>query len=150
MKTIRLRTEIINGKLGDNRLFAEALEQFNGKAVEIIIRRAYKQRTNSQNAYYWAVIVKHWQAIIKEQWGELYTTEQVHEFLKTNLNYEEYVDTETGEILLNPVTGVPVRKPKSTTENNTYQQEQYHEACRQLAYEMFGYQIPLPNEKLSI
>ncbi len=147
-KKIDIRSEIHNGKFTQNRdVIVDAINQYEGKEVVLSIKRFYKKRTEKENKYYWAVIVEHWKNILRESWGEVLTKDQVHEFLKQNLMYEEKC-TEDGEIIMNPINGRPVVRIKSTTENDTWDQEQYHEAARQLAFEMFGYEIPLPNENI--
>lgn len=139
-KKIEIITQSQDGKLIGNRdMIEEAVRVYDGKQVKLTIGLAYKQRSNPQNAYYFGVIVEHWRSIIRDEWGEIWSKEETHSFLKSNLNYEELADEETGLIL---------RKPKSTTENSTHAQEEYHKACRDLAENMFQYQIPLPNENL--
>lgn len=139
-KKIEIITQVKDGKLVGNRdLIEDAVRAYDGKQVKLTIGLCYRKRTDKENRYYWGVIVEHWKRIIREEWGEIWNKEETHHFLKSNLNFEELVDEETGLIL---------RKPKSTTENSTYQQEEYHKACRDLAWNMFDYQIPLPNEDL--
>lgn len=81
------------------------------------------------------------QNAIKEEWGEIWNLEDLHEFLKTNCNYVELVNEDTGEV---------VRKTKSTTDNSTTQQELFHEKCRILCKEFFNTEIPLPDQDLKI
>lgn len=148
-KQIEVESFVDNGKLTKNReQVLDAICQFEGKPVSIIVKRPFKQRSDKQNRYYWGVLIDHWKNLLREEWGEILAPDEVHEFLKTNLNYVEFVDEETGEIMINSSTGSPIRKPKSTKENTTVSQEDYHEAIRQLAYEMFGAHIPLPDAKL--
>lgn len=147
-KKIDIRSEIVNGKFTRNRdVIVDAINQYEGKEVTLTIKRFYKKRSNDQNAYYFAVIVEHWKNLLREEWGEVLTKDQVHEFLKQNLSFEEKV-TEDGELIFNPINGRPIIKQKSTTANDTWDQEQYHKACRDLAYEMFQYEIPLPDKEL--
>jgi hypothetical protein len=94
-------------------------------------------RSNRQNRYYWGVIVAYWKDLLYSEWGEHYSIEETHEFLKVNFNFDEKVNEDTGEIL---------RKLKSTTNNDTSEMEVYSEICRRKAYEFFNTQIPLPNE----
>lgn len=139
-KKIEIITQAKDGKLTQNRdLIEDAVKVYDGKQVKLTIGLCYKKRSTPQNAYYFGVIVEHWKKIIREEWGEIWSKDEVHHFLKSNLNYEELVDEGTGMI---------IRKPKSTTENSTYSQEEYHKACRDLAWQMFEYKIPLPNEDL--
>ncbi len=148
-RKIEIQTEIENGKFKENRdLILQAIETYEGKKVTVTLERYYKQRSNCQNAYYWAVIIEHWKNIIREEYSEIWTTQEMHEFLKTNFNSDVFVDESTGELLTNPVTNEVIRKPKSTSKNTTYSQEIYHEKCRQMASEMFNYLIPLPDNKL--
>lgn len=56
-------------------------------------------------------------------------------------NYFEKINEETGEI---------VRVPKSTTENTTTTQEEYHLEIRKFTKEWFNVEIPLPNEHLNL
>lgn len=149
-RQIEVESFVDNGRLTKNREdITDAISQFEGKPVTISIKRYFKKRSVNQNSYYHGVIVEHWRNLIREEWGDIMTHDQVHEFLKTNLSFENIVDAETGEIMVNSVTGDPLRKIKSTTKNVTFDQEEYHEACRQLAYEMFGAHIPLPEKPIT-
>jgi hypothetical protein len=148
-KKISVQTEVKDCKFIENRdLIVNAIEVYDGKKVTVTIERFYNKRSNKQNNYYWGVIVGHWKNIIRQEWGEIWTMNDVHDFLKGNLNFDMVVDTETGEIAVNPITQTVIRKPKSTTKNTTFTQEEYHKACRDLAFEMYGYMIPEPNEDL--
>ena len=148
-KKIAIQTEVKDCKFVENReLIVNAIEVYEGKKVTVTIERFYKKRSNKQNNYYWGVIIEHWKNIIRHEWQEIYSIDEVHDFLKGNLNFDIVVDTDTGELLINPVTQNVIRKPKSTTKNTTFSQEEYHKSCRDLAFEMFGYMIPEPNEDL--
>jgi hypothetical protein len=149
-RKLQVRTTVKNGKLQEHSdVIAQAVASHEGKLINVTIERYYKKRSNKQNRYYWGVIIEHWKNILREQWGEVLTAKEVHSFLKTNLNFEEYVDPDTGEILTNPMTKGAIRKPKSTTENTTITQEDYHKSCRDLAWEMFEYPIPKPKKDLT-
>lgn len=149
-RKIEVRSFINEGKFTHNRdAIKEAVEQFDGKEVVLIIKRYYKQRTDKENRYYWGVIIVHWKNILLEYWGEVLTKDQVHDFLKENLLFEEKTD-EDGVVMMNPVNGRPLLRHKSTTENTTYDQELYHKQCRDLAWEIFEYQIPLPKHKTKV
>ena len=71
-----------------------------------------------------------------EEWGEIKSKDEVHEFLKHNCNYEEIINEETGRI---------IRKVIGVSENNTVEESNYHQKCRQLAYEFFNTVIPEPD-----
>ena len=142
MKKIEITTSIINGKIKRNaKTVIDAFKAFEGKNLTLILMPLKKQRSVSQNAYYWGVVIPIWQNILKTDWGEFYSKEETHEFLKYNCNFVEKVNTDTGEI---------IRLSKSTTQNSTTDQEEFHLKCRQLAEEMFSVMIPLPNEQIQI
>ena len=122
-------------------LFDKALFAFGDCEVEIKVSKKFRKRTSPQNRYYWGVIVFMWKPLLTESQGVFYSEKDTHEFLKANFNYKELVCQETGEVL---------RIPKSTTENKTFEMEEYHEICRQKALEFFNVVIPLPNEQLEI
>ena len=140
MKKVTVISQVVNGTLQRNRTtLIRAINSFEGKTVEITIRRATNKRSNNQNAYYWGVIIPIIQEALYDAWGEVRGKEFVHELLKANCGYKEIVNESSGEI---------VRVPKSTTENTTTEQEVYHDACRLFAKDMFNVEIPLPNEEL--
>ena len=142
MKRVEIITSIYNGKIKRNaRTVIDAFKSFEGKNLTLVLMPLKKQRSVSQNSYYWGVIIPIWQNILKTEWGEFYSKEETHEFLKYNCNYLEKVNTDTGEI---------IRLSKSTTQNTTSDQEDFHLKCRQLAEEMFSVIIPLPNEQITI
>lgn len=142
MKQFEIITTVQNGsfKRNYNRI-REAIRSFEGKTLTLTLKVNRKQRSNSQNRYYWGVIVVIWTKLIQDEWGEFYSAKDTHEFLKYNCNYEEKVVQETGEIL---------RVSRSTKENTTVDQEEFHERARRLALEMFNCEIPLPNEQIEI
>jgi len=142
MKAIEITTSIANGKIKRNKnIVIDAFKSFEGKELTIILKPFRKQRSNNQNRYYWGLVVPIWQKILKEEWGDFYSQAEVHEFLKYNCNYHEKVNEETGEI---------IRLSKSTKDNTTSDQEDFHTQARNLAFEMFNVTIPLPNEQIEI
>jgi len=142
MKSFETITTIKNGsfKRNMNRI-QEAMHSFEGKTLTLSLKVSRKERSNNQNAYYWAVIVVIWTKLIQDEWGEFYSAMDTHDFLKYNCNYEEKVVHDTGEIL---------RMSKSTKENTTVDQEEFHERARRLAMEMFNTEIPLPKEQTTM
>ena len=141
MRSYEANGKITNGVLSFRyrSLFDKALIAFGDCEVEIKVGKKFRKRTSPQNRYYWSVIVFYWKEILTAEYGEQITQAQAHEFLKANFNFKEIVNEETGEVL---------RIPKSTTENKTFEMEEYHEICRQKAFEFFNVVIPLPNEQL--
>ena len=142
MKTISINTRIEGGKFKrNNKLIRLAVQQYEGKEIEIIFKRKYKQRSHQQNRFYWGVIVPMFQGLIFEGWGEIRSAEEIHEILKAECNYEERVNPTTGEIK---------RFPKSTAELTTAEWLDYEQKIRQFALDFFNTTIPEPNEQLTI
>jgi hypothetical protein len=142
MKVFEITTSVKHGLFSRNvNRIKDAIATFEGKTVTLSIKALGKERTPKQNGYYWAVIIIIWQKIIQDEWGEFLSINEVHEFLKYNCNYIEQVDEETGQY---------VRLGKSTTENTTTDQEEFHEKCRRLALDMFNTEIPIPSEQIKI
>lgn len=131
----------MNGNLQRNKAkILQAIKSFDGKEIEIIIKRKRKSRSNPQNAYYFGVIIPITQRAINDEWGEIWSIQKTHEFLKNMFLYEERTNHDTSEI---------IKIPKSTTENSTLEQEMYHTQIRNFLLEWFNVDIPLPNEHIN-
>ena len=143
MKKLSTFGTITNGKLHISKRaqFNKAISMMPDCRIELVLRKLYNQRSDHQNRYYWGVIVNIWQDLLLEAYGEFYSIQDTHDFLKTNFNFEEKVFTESGLVL---------RTTKSTTKNTTVDQEEYHERCRRAAFDNFGVEIPLPNEQTKL
>ena len=123
-------------------LFNEWFRKFPDETrFTVSFTRQGRKRSNQQNAYYWGVIVKSYQHGCREAWGEYRSMEQAHHDLKANCLVHERVNEATGQI---------IRTIGSTTENDTFDQEAYHDRCRQLIQEYFGIAVPLPGEVLEM
>ena len=138
-----------NGHIKDGRLkinktelpvFLHKISTQKNKPVKVIVEAGGK-RSNAQNDYYQGVIVELIRLAINEINGENFTKEDIHAFLKERFLEGEEIHAATGELL-------NIRK--STTDNTTTKQEEYHEQCRQFAAEYLNIEIPLPNEKLKL
>jgi hypothetical protein len=141
MKKFEIITTVENGKFKRNlNAILNAVKSFEGKTINFTMQVARKQRSVSQNSYYWGVIIPIWQNTLLAEWGDHYSKQETHEFLKYNCNYIEKINEQTGEV---------IRMSKSTTENTTTDQEIFHDRCRKLALEMFNVEIPLPNEQVN-
>jgi hypothetical protein len=140
LKSIKIISKVKEGKLILNtERIATALKQFEGKRVEISLRKDNYYRSNQQNAYYFAVIIPLTIEAIQNEWGEIWGIEKAHEMYKTMFLCEEKANYRTGEI---------IKIPKSTTQNTTVQQESFHDQCRQFLREWFNVEVPLPNEEI--
>jgi hypothetical protein len=139
---ITIETSVINGLFKRNRnLVLNAIKSFEGKNVLITFNKAGKKRSNSQNAYYWGVLIPIMQKCISESWGEIWDKEKTHFFFKMHFNTVEKVNESTGEV---------VNVPKSTTENTTTAQEYYHTQIRNFIFDWFEVVVPLPNEGVTL
>lgn len=119
-------------------MFMEWFRGFpEGQRFSMEIKPIKPNRSNQQNSYYWKVIVESFRHGALEEWGEYMGKEEAHNTLKANCLYTEKVNEETGEVF---------RFIGSTTDNDTSDQEVYHEKCRQLIYNAFNIVVPLPNE----
>lgn len=142
MKSISINTKVVNGTLKQNRTrIKDAIEAFEGRDIVLTLKRRSKQRSLNQNAYYWAVLIPLTYEGIKNTWGDVYDNKQVHDFLKGKFLFTERYNEQTGEV---------VQLPKSTTENTTIEQEEYHTEIRQFLKEWFNIDAPLPGEHLQL
>lgn len=119
-------------------MFDQWFSQFPDETrFTVEFRKLGKSRTNRQNSYYWAVIVKSFQIGALEQWGEYLSPDDCHFTLKAKFMAVDKVNEDTGEVI--SVIG-------STSDNDTWDQEEYHDKCRKLIYDFFNIAVPLPNE----
>lgn len=119
-------------------LFMEWFKKYpDGTRFEVGFKRIGNSRSQNQNRYYWGVIVESFRHGALQEWGEYMGKDEAHNTLKANCLYTEKVNEETGEIF---------RVIGSTTDNDTLDQETYHEKCRQLIHNAFNIVVPLPNE----
>ena len=107
------------------------LHTLNGKRVELTVEKLKHPRTNSQNRYYWGVVVHE----IAKHTG--HDPEQVHELLKQMFSPKWHYPAG-----LIGAAGIPT----STTRLDTLEFTDYIEKCRLWANEFLGLQIPLPGE----
>ena len=135
-----INTKVINGNLSTTRKrIKEVLNSFEGKEITLTIQKKKKRRSNAQNAYYWGVVIPLMAEAVKNEWGELLSYEKCHEFFKMRFLFTERVNHDTGEI---------IKIPKSTTENTTSDQEDYHTEIRHFMFEYFNVTVSLPNEQI--
>ena len=88
MKSFEIITDVRNGSFNRNiNRIREAIRSYEGKTLTLSLKVARKERSNQQNSYYWAVIVVIWKKLIQDEWGEFFTSKEVHEFLKDKPGY---------------------------------------------------------------
>ena len=140
MKQIKVISKVVNGKLIRNRAkVKQVIQSFEGKEIELIVKRKTNQRSNQQNAYYFGVVIPITIQAIENEWGESWDIEKAHNLYKSLFLYEEKVNPETSEI---------IKVPSSSTENTTTKQEVFHTQCRNFLKEWFNVEVPLPNEEI--
>lgn len=123
----------------DRQKFDDCIRALADGTYLVAIDKAYSSRSNSQNAYYWSVIVKAFRTGFQDTWGEVVSIEEAHGTLKERFNFTEKVNEHTGEI---------VRIPRSTASLTTKEFTDYMEHCRAFIQEWFNIEIPDPNETL--
>jgi hypothetical protein len=138
-------TPVFLGTIKEGKLFFDKTEQFKqylhtfptGKRIEVTVEKLTHPRTNSQNRYYWGVVVKE----IAQHTG--HDPEQIHELLKQMFSprWHFAVKYEEGHMGMTD-TSIPT----STTRLDTQVFVDYTEKCRVWANEFLGLQIPLPGE----
>jgi len=142
MQKVSITTSIENGLFRRNRnTVLEAIKSFNGKEVVVTFEKPKNKRSNQQNNYYWGVLVPLTQKAVLDTWGEVWSIDKTHEYLKENFCYYEKVNEETGQV---------IKVPKSTTENTTTEMEIYHLEIRKHLLEWFGVDAPEPNEIVTL
>ena len=130
METIGIYTGVVKGRLVDKESLNNALKYFEGKEVDVIIKLHSSRRSNQQNKYYWAVIVK----LISDHTG--FTSDEVHEILLDK--FAEKKELKIGD----EIHFVADRSHKMKTDAF----ERYTEQIRIWAASELGVVIPLPNE----
>ncbi len=128
-------------KIVNRKLFDEALAKFEGKDVEIIIRRKRKHRSITANRYYFGCVVQLIYEQLVEQGHEVSKTD-THEFLKMRCNGKDLVNQSTGEV---------ISIGQTTRDMTTVEFSEYIERCKTFGIEFLNIQrFPEPNEQTEI
>ena len=134
MDTYRAPGQVVEGRLQVNQTrLRAALAVMHDGPVVVTVQRKRPSRTITQNAYYWAVVVK----TIADETGQ--DGESVHEFLKRECNAQLVAMTNrtTGEHFDAWIGG-------STASLNVNDFSDYVERCRAWAGMFLGVTIPDP------
>lgn len=110
--------------------FSRFLKGFEGKRVELILRRRKRTRTDQQNRYYWGVIID----ILGNEFG--YEPEEMHSALKLKLLR---VDQDQDH---------PIETVKSTASLSTIEFLDYIARIQRWAAQEFNIYLPDPKEVL--
>jgi len=117
----------------DKQAVADYIKSLPHGYYTLEIKKRGQKRSDSQNEYYWGLVIEMIREYINEQSGEQYSAEDVHELLKSKFN-----------TVYNPLVGEFI--PKSTTKLNTSEFEEYLQKIRTWGESHLGLKIPLPNE----
>jgi len=128
--------------------FNQAVKVYSGMRVKVTVEKLYKKRSTSgvnengdvtrlQNGYYFGVVVSEYRNGSWEIQQRTISSDQAHEELKANCNYQDHFNDTTGEVM---------RVIKSTADLTTIEFEEYLTRCREFILEWFGIKVPLPNE----
>ncbi len=112
------------------------LKDCAGKTVRITVGLYHAKRSQSQNGYYWAVVVPAWREIFRLA-GEILTDDEVHSFLVQHV----------GKLIKTVVhpDGSIKKIIRSTGDLDTKEFTEFLELCRLVASE-YGGDIPPPTK----
>lgn len=151
MKKVETYGQIKGGKIHYTHLdkFKSAVFHLfgEGERFRVIYEKIYRKRSSPQNKYYWGVIINSYLEAFEQSQG-----------YKLGV---EVVNRETGQVIVIPLSEKEQAEQahkelksfydlKTTTENTTTQQEEYHQFCRDYIQAVFNYRTPLPNEQTEI
>lgn len=137
-KSITIRGRVSgNGKLSifNKENLTKWLHDAKEKDVQIEFEVRKSKRSNPQNSYMWGVVIPAIQRGLNE-YGNEFTKQETHEFLKAKFNYKE-VEINDGHY---------IDVPQSTTKLDTIGFEEYLEKIKQFGSEMLNIYIPDPHE----
>ncbi len=144
MKEVAVRHtgKIQRGKLIlDNReLFLWDLENFEGKTVELIIKGVKNTRSLNMNSYYWAVVM----ASLTKYFNEEQT---FNKKVDINITHALMKDRFLGDNIWTLPNGEELKEPEGSSGLSNQEFIDYFENIIAWAAEMFGLEIPKPNER---
>lgn len=123
---------VTNGqlKIRDRKGFDAYLLQFEGKDVEIMVKRKKAKRSIDQNAFFHA-----WVNLLSDHTG--YSKEEMKEILKNQFLSVEKVNAKTGSIF---------KYTRSTASLNKNEFAEFCNDVQRWSIEEFNAILPLPNE----
>lgn len=114
------------------------LGDLRGKTVKVVIAPFHAKRSQSQNGYYWAVVVPAWRQIFRDA-GEIMTDDEVHAFLVQHVG-------KLTKTIVHPNGSIKVII-RSTGDLDTKEFTEFLEICRLIAGE-YGHDIPPPTKEI--
>lgn len=85
-------------KIHARKQFDKDIIMFEGKEIELVLRKKKKFRSNQQNRFYHGAIIPIIRMALRET-GIIMNHDQCHELLKERCNQVEYVNEKTGQII---------------------------------------------------
>lgn len=137
-KSVSIRGHVTNqGKLNiyNKDVLTRWLADNKEKNVVIEIEIKKAKRSLPQNNYYFGIVVQMVKTAMNE-FGNDFSSEETHEFLKAQFNYKEVEITD----------GHYINVPRSTTKLDTVGFQEFILKIQQFASEMLGIYIPDPNQ----
>jgi hypothetical protein len=138
---IEIITSIENNIFKRNRnLVLNAIKYFNDKEVVISFSNLKRSRSNSQNKFYWGVVIPLIQNGLLEATGELRSSDNIHYKILLPLfaPINEIVNKNTGEIINEKLT---------SSDLTTTQFQIYFLEIQKWSAEFLNIDIPNPNEE---
>lgn len=140
--TIKHIAKFQDGKLILNNLalFQWDLENYKGKDIELIIRGTKNTRSNRMNRYYWRVVMKILTTYFNEEqtFNKRINAETTHELMKMKF---------LGTNIWRLPDGKEMEALESSAKLTNKEFIAYFENIIAWSAEMFGIQIPKPNEE---
>jgi hypothetical protein len=132
--------DVKDGKLNihSKTLFKKDVQQYEGKEVEIIIKKRKKSRSLVQNGFYWGVlipIIKH--ELVELGWKQARSTTWVSNLLKNHCLRIEEANEDTGE------TWETIGE---THLLSTVEWEEYIERIRDFVMKHLNIELPYPEK----
>ena len=121
-----------DGRPNNAKKLNEAFKSFEGKDVVVTVEKKKSKRSLSSNAYYWSGIINSEIDCIRENWGEVWSKEDVHNFNKIYFFGTEKVNEKTGEIFKVPKSSITTQSDFSEA----------IEKIKQFFFLQFNYVIP--------
>jgi hypothetical protein len=113
---------------------------YEGKEIEVTLKKARSKRSDNQNRYYWGVVVEIVRQGLRDL-GHRLDKDEVHYFLREKFNYKELVNEGTGE---------SVKIPQSTTVMTKTEFGEYIEQIAQWSAEFLNVTIPEAGQQLEL
>lgn len=116
------------------------LQLFEGKEVEVTIRKKRMYRGNPVNRYYWSGVLGTIQSELQRR-GFSITKEKVHELMKFKFLKAEIISTQTGEV---------IETLGSTTKLTNSEFSDYISQIKEYCARVYQFEIPEANSQLNI